>query len=417
MVTPRFSGQSRIGSLVNRRAVEWLRDALAALPEPWIVLANRRRSGAEGPPWVRYIALHPGKGIALVDIDPTELAVAPLEDFFEHTGLAALQTGALPVVAVTAPTDGTAAAADLLDAAFAGSCCRLTNPNWCEAVVELLLATPELKLMRLLQAPADSAQPEPEPVLATPSYAPPDSSLEPPPVLSRRVAQADGDTASALQTEEPALLAAGFAASAVRRAAPPRDERWLLGSQAMPQRATWRNWSTSPVTVAVALLALGAVALVSREASRPTHEAAALSAPATIAAAAPAPVPANAAPPAMAVASAQLPPADDAGAPAAPASDVSAPAVAAPAVTAPPNPTAAVRPPKRPVARRQAPAHVVRRPIQPAQPAPHPQRVASAGAPVCADVVHPDLPGGWQYHGPPVPGCLPIRFFGFIGMR
>ncbi|GEM_PF-2371186 len=27
----------------------------------------------------------------------------------------------------------------------------------------------------------------------------------------------------------------------------------------------------------------------------------------------------------------------------------------------------------------------------------------------CADVLHPTRPGGWDYHGPPVPGCLPVR--------
>ena len=29
----------------------------------------------------------------------------------------------------------------------------------------------------------------------------------------------------------------------------------------------------------------------------------------------------------------------------------------------------------------------------------------------CGDVLHPTLPGGVDYHGPPVPGCLPIRLW------
>ncbi|MGH7170531.1 MAG: hypothetical protein ACRELG_09670, partial [Gemmataceae bacterium] len=61
--------QNRITWPGGWRAGGWLHDALAALPEPWTVLANRRRSGAEGPPWVRYVVLHPAKGIALVDVD------------------------------------------------------------------------------------------------------------------------------------------------------------------------------------------------------------------------------------------------------------------------------------------------------------------------------------------------------------
>jgi hypothetical protein len=29
----------------------------------------------------------------------------------------------------------------------------------------------------------------------------------------------------------------------------------------------------------------------------------------------------------------------------------------------------------------------------------------------CGDVLHPTLPGGVDYHGPPVPGCLPVRLW------
>lgn len=29
----------------------------------------------------------------------------------------------------------------------------------------------------------------------------------------------------------------------------------------------------------------------------------------------------------------------------------------------------------------------------------------------CGDVLHPTLPGGADYHGPPVPGCLPVRLW------
>ena len=29
----------------------------------------------------------------------------------------------------------------------------------------------------------------------------------------------------------------------------------------------------------------------------------------------------------------------------------------------------------------------------------------------CGDVLHPDLPGGVDYRGPPVPGCLPVRLW------
>jgi hypothetical protein len=28
----------------------------------------------------------------------------------------------------------------------------------------------------------------------------------------------------------------------------------------------------------------------------------------------------------------------------------------------------------------------------------------------CGDILHPTLPGGVDYHGPPVPGCRQVRF-------
>ena len=409
---PRFSGQGGIASLANRRVLDRLRDALAALPQPWIVLANRRRSGADGPPWVRYIVLHPSKGIALVDLDPTELAVAPLEDFFVHTGLAALQSGALPIVAATMPMNETADVADLLETTFLGSRCQITNPNWCEAVVDLLLATPELMLMQLPRASAKAAQPQPE----FPLPASFDAAPEPPLVPLQRVAAAVGDMTPASQTEEPALLASGFDAPSAPREAASSDEHWLLGPQAMPPRATWRSWPTSPVTVAVALLALGAVVLVSWQASPPTREQAAHSAPVKVASTVAAP--AKAMQPATAIASAQLPPAADTRSQTAPTPASGASAVTAPVAAPLPLNRVPARPPKRPVVRRQPVEHYVRPPVQSAPPPP-PQLASAAVAPpaACADVLHPDLPGGWQYRGPPVPGCLPIRFFGFVGMR
>ena len=39
------------------------------------------------------------------------------------------------------------------------------------------------------------------------------------------------------------------------------------------------------------------------------------------------------------------------------------------------------------------------------------QHAASARHVRCGDVLHPTLPGGVDYHGPPVPGCLPVRLW------
>ncbi|HYL49890.1 MAG TPA: hypothetical protein VET84_11025 [Stellaceae bacterium] len=43
-----------------------------------------------------------------------------------------------------------------------------------------------------------------------------------------------------------------------------------------------------------------------------------------------------------------------------------------------------------------------------------PGQAAPAAPPAhvrCGDVLHPTLPGGVDYHGPPVPGCLPVRLW------
>ncbi|HYL32121.1 MAG TPA: hypothetical protein VEU53_03100 [Stellaceae bacterium] len=38
-------------------------------------------------------------------------------------------------------------------------------------------------------------------------------------------------------------------------------------------------------------------------------------------------------------------------------------------------------------------------------------RAAPAAHVRCGDVLHPTRPGGVDYHGPPVPGCLPVRLW------
>jgi hypothetical protein len=149
-----FSGRQRVAPIAERRTAVRLREALAALPAPWIVLASRRSSGADGPPWVRFLVLHPEKGIALVDTESAEAAVAPLEDFLARTGFAALRAGTLPIVPVAVGAGEVGMVAELLDAALATKSGGLGNPNWCEAVVELLLGAPDLMLAQLRRAPS-----------------------------------------------------------------------------------------------------------------------------------------------------------------------------------------------------------------------------------------------------------------------
>ena len=372
-MTAEISEQNQFPDPVNARLVERLRVALAALTGPWVVLASRRMSGADGPPWVRYIVLHPGKGIALVDTDDAAPAIAPLDDFLWHTGFAALQGGALCIVAVTITAETSSAVVDQIDAAFGGSPCGLANPNWCEAVVDLLLATPDLMLMRLrTSAPA---------AIVAPAASRGNGAIHQP------------------RAESPPM----------EPSAPPR-EHWPSTPEAMPPPPTWRSWPISPVAAAMALLALGTVALVAHQASPPANEISRAQPPAVVASAAP---PATTAP-SPRVAAAIPPPA---AVPAkAPPVDIAPVDIAS--ANNPPVQTPAVAPPKK-MPPHPTVTHEARRPVAPPTPATPSRQVASANTTraVCADVLHPDLPGGWQYRGPPVPQCLPIRFFGLIGMR
>ncbi|MGH6982824.1 MAG: hypothetical protein ACREEI_01170 [Stellaceae bacterium] len=376
-MTAEISEQDRFANSADVHLVGRLRTALAALTEPWIVLATRRASGTDGPPWVRYVVLHPDKGIALVDIDDAGPAIAPLDDFLWHTGFAALQDGALCIVAVmiTAKTSDTVV--DEINAAFGGSPCGLANPNWCEAVVDLLLATPDLMLVRLRPS-----APAPAPAAVAAPAVPSGGEIE---IRKPHVA-----------SPLPVALSA------------PARERWRAMPESMPPQPTWRNWPISPVAAAMTLLALGTVALVSRQASPPADEVANtrptahVASAATLAAAAPSP---------SASAVVPLP------VPAPPGT----PSGNGTSAKIPPVRTATIVQPK-PIPQRPTVEHQVRRPVTPSTPvAPSRQvaQVASANTTraVCADVLHPGLPGGWQYRGPAVPQCLPIRFFGLIGMR
>lgn len=375
-MTAEISEQDRIADPVDADLIGQLRTALAALAEPWIVLATRRASGADGPPWVRYVVLHPDKGIALVDPGDAAPAIAPLDDFLWHTGFAALQDDALCIVAVTITAKTSETVADQINAAFGASPCGLANPNWCEAIVDLLLATPDLMLARLRPS-GPAAAPTPEAIVV-------------PVALS-------GDEIRQPHVESP---------SPMTRAAPVREHRPATPESMPPP--TWRSWPISPVAAAMALVALGAVALVSHQASPPVAEIANTTPTAHVASAAtPAtPVATVPVPSTMAV----LPP-----------PPVSAPTRApgnGAAAEIPPIRTATIAQPK-PIPPRTAVEPKVRRPVAPPAPSRQDTQVASANTTraVCANVLHPDLPGGWKYHGTPVPQCLPIRFFGLIGMR
>lgn len=179
-----FQRSDRLTPLAERRIAAQLRQALAVLPEPWLILISRRPSATAGPPWVRFVGCHPQYGIALIDVRPPDAAVAPLEDFLAHTGFRILQPGLLPIVPVGLDSDDRIA--EQLAAAFAGLP-PLGNPRWCEPVIDLLLATRELMLARLARRVSTASMPAAQSEL--PLSEPPRRAAapwQPPPVISPR---------------------------------------------------------------------------------------------------------------------------------------------------------------------------------------------------------------------------------------
>jgi hypothetical protein len=120
----------------------------------------------DGPPWVKYIALHPEKGIALIDLLPAqpETAVAPLEEFLARTGFGAFSRGDPPIVAVALAADDIATVGEQIDEAFGQApSCGIKNTNWPAAIAELLMSTQGLLLTQLENAAVASAQKIPLP--------------------------------------------------------------------------------------------------------------------------------------------------------------------------------------------------------------------------------------------------------------
>jgi hypothetical protein len=137
------------------RVTRKLEAVLAELPASWRVLRNRRATAADGPPWVKYIALHSEKGIALIDLLPNNphAAIAPLDEFLGRTGYDAFSRGDPPIVAIALAERDIAAISDHLADAFADMRpCGIKNANWPEAVIELLMSTPGLLLTPIAKA-------------------------------------------------------------------------------------------------------------------------------------------------------------------------------------------------------------------------------------------------------------------------
>ena len=213
-------------------SVRRLQAELAALPPEWIVLRNRRIGTDKGPPWVKFIALHPAKGIVLIDLPPADpsVAVEPLDEFLARTGYGAFSAGDPPIVAVALSAEEAAETATRLDQAFAETVpCGIKNANWTEAVADLLVSTPGLMLTRI--APVAAAAVTDPPALPNDDAAP----MKPPPSPQPGVTSQSAPAVQIPVPSEPVARAAAQAsANTNERPAPfemgPGKSVWLAAS-------------------------------------------------------------------------------------------------------------------------------------------------------------------------------------------
>lgn len=255
--------RAQLGDGLNLGGLKRLQAALADLPPPWRVLRNRRPGSEQGPPWVKFLAFHPEKGIALIDMPPAdpEAAIDPLDAFLARTGLDAFTRGDPPIIALAVGGDESEELAKRLDAAFAAQApCGIHNTDWTDAVIELLLSTPALLLSPLTKAAARPApvappQPEQEP---PPRQSPVAPATKPgPTTITAWATRADAKVAAI--ASPPSASAAALAARPLVAAKPDEPKLPALSEPLEPTNYT-AIWLVSGAVAAS--LVFGAISLV-----------------------------------------------------------------------------------------------------------------------------------------------------------
>jgi len=128
---------------------------LAGLEGPCGALRNQLIVPSEGPPWVRYVLFHGGRGIALLDFAPAHpgRGIKPLKAFLAEVGFTARYPGTLPVVAVAISPETILDVGTLIAEAFAAAPpCTIKDARWCDAVNRLLMTAEGLAMARVMPA-------------------------------------------------------------------------------------------------------------------------------------------------------------------------------------------------------------------------------------------------------------------------
>ena len=121
---------------------------LAALPDDWTLLCARRVG--DGLQYeVAAVLIHPEIGIALVDVTPADPSdmVDALHRHLDSEGFGQYFSGALPIVAASLAADALDDAGERLAEAFdAAPRLSITDMDWADAVIELLLVPDDLAM-------------------------------------------------------------------------------------------------------------------------------------------------------------------------------------------------------------------------------------------------------------------------------
>jgi hypothetical protein len=141
-----------------------LAGTLAALPDPWTLLRQRRIGGDQAEP-VGVVLVHPEIGVALVDEAPRDPAPSAhrLLDYLDGQRFGEFFPGELPIVALSVAADEFEVLGERLAAAFeAAPRLSVADADWADAVIELLMVSDDLA-MAPVGDPETPRMPEPAP--------------------------------------------------------------------------------------------------------------------------------------------------------------------------------------------------------------------------------------------------------------
>ncbi len=194
--------------------------ALATLPLPWMVFRKEGFSSFDGAAGELYggiyVALHPEKGVALIDLAPGQphLALPRLRSFFRQTGLVGFSDEQPPIIAMTLMRGETHMLGRRLNDAFtAAPGCRLTDASWTEAAAAALVARfPNLRRIQSIESAASSPARAADEAAATRFYA--DIAAAPREARSHRRPRSSGRLRQSGKGRLLALSVAGVAVAA-----------------------------------------------------------------------------------------------------------------------------------------------------------------------------------------------------------